>query len=119
MRPVSITHPDHFVNVARRRAAADPGAVFADQFENLSNLRAHLATGEEMWQQTGKRSMLVFSSDGVLFCDFFDSVRDSLTSEIAFGVNLLAQLGQGTGQCSGRRIAHTVALFSTCLGHLG
>lgn len=45
LRPVSITHPEHPVNVARRRAEEVPGAVFADQFENLANLRAHLDTG--------------------------------------------------------------------------
>ena len=47
VRPVSITHPDHPVNVARRRAMAEPqgGALFADQFENLANFRAHLTTG--------------------------------------------------------------------------
>ena len=27
------------------------GAVFADQFENLANYRAHLATGAEIWEQ--------------------------------------------------------------------
>ena len=46
VRPVSISHPDHFVNIARRRATETPGAVFADQFENLANMRAHHATGE-------------------------------------------------------------------------
>lgn len=46
LRPVSITHPDHFVNVARRRAAQQAGAAFADQFENPANFRAHLRTGE-------------------------------------------------------------------------
>ncbi|CAG9460987.1 unnamed protein product [Pedinophyceae sp. YPF-701] len=58
LRPVSISHPDHFVNVARRRAADapnPPGGVFADQFENAANLDAHLATGEEIWRQTGGR----------------------------------------------------------------
>ena len=45
LRPVSITHPDHFVNVARRRAADQPNAIFADQFENAANFRAHLKTG--------------------------------------------------------------------------
>lgn len=45
LRPVSITHPDHFVNVAQRRAAQQPNSVFADQFQNLANFRAHLATG--------------------------------------------------------------------------
>lgn len=53
LRPVSITHPEHPVNVARRRADEVPGAVFADQFENLANLRAHLDTGREILQQTG------------------------------------------------------------------
>jgi cysteine synthase A len=56
LRPVSITHPEHPVNVARRRAAQEPGrAIFADQFENPANLAAHLATGEEIWAQTGGR----------------------------------------------------------------
>ena len=45
VRPVSISHPDHFVNVARRRALEEPDAVFADQFENLANYHAHLDTG--------------------------------------------------------------------------
>ena len=53
LRPVSIAHPGHFVNVARRRAAAEPNAVFADQFENPANFRAHVATGREIWAQTG------------------------------------------------------------------
>ncbi|KAL4430687.1 hypothetical protein ABPG75_005943 [Micractinium tetrahymenae] len=55
LRPVSITHPDHFVNVARRRAAEQPNAIFADQFENPANFRAHLKTGEEIWEQTRGR----------------------------------------------------------------
>lgn len=55
VRPVSISHPDHFVHVARRRAEAEPdnNALFADQFENPANFRAHLKTGEEIWRQTG------------------------------------------------------------------
>ena len=58
VRPVAITHPDHFVNVARRRAeeavaANGPGAgFFADQFENLANYRAHReGTGPEIYEQ--------------------------------------------------------------------
>lgn len=54
-RPVSITHPDHFVNVARRAAQGREGALFADQFENLANFRAHLDTGREIWEQCGRR----------------------------------------------------------------
>lgn len=55
VRPVSISHPDHFVNIAKRRAAAEPGAIFADQFENLANLRAHYSTGAEILAQTDGR----------------------------------------------------------------
>lgn len=50
LRPVSITHPEHFVNVARRTAAEQPNAIFADQFENAANYRAHLKTGA-LWAQ--------------------------------------------------------------------
>ncbi|KAJ8619765.1 hypothetical protein MRB53_028294 [Persea americana] len=58
VRPVSITHRDHFVNIARRRAyeAAElaKGCGEADQFENLANFRAHYeGTGPEIWEQTG------------------------------------------------------------------
>ncbi len=53
LRPVSIAHPSHFVNVARRRAASEPNALFADQFENPANFRAHLLTGQEIWAQSG------------------------------------------------------------------
>jgi len=48
LRPVAITHPEHPVNVARRKAQDTPGAVFADQFENLANLRAHRDTGRPL-----------------------------------------------------------------------
>lgn len=64
LRPVSITHPEHPVNVARQKAADTPGAVFADQFENLANLRAHLQTGQEIWQQTRGRLHAFVSGAG-------------------------------------------------------
>lgn len=51
-RPVSITHPEHFVNVARRKGTAAQNSIFADQFENPANLRAHHRTGREILQQT-------------------------------------------------------------------
>ncbi|PSC75522.1 cysteine synthase 2 [Micractinium conductrix] len=66
LRPVSITHPDHFVNVARRRAAAaeDGNSLFADQFETPANFRAHLKTGEEILRQTGGRLHAFVSGAG-------------------------------------------------------
>ncbi|CAL3972232.1 unnamed protein product [Diplocarpon coronariae] len=59
--PAPITSTDHFVNLARRRAAehtasreGDSRGFFADQFDSLANYRAHWkSTGPEIWQQTG------------------------------------------------------------------
>ena len=54
VKPVSIVHPKHYVNLARAAAESTPGGFFADQFENLSNFHAHLTTtGPEIWTQTG------------------------------------------------------------------
>ena len=59
VRPVSITHAEHFVNVAKRRAEesneqfGEGSGFFADQFENLANFRAHYnGTGKEIYEQT-------------------------------------------------------------------
>ncbi|KAI1115691.1 cysteine synthase-like protein [Nemania sp. NC0429] len=58
-----ITSPEHFVNLARRRAAEHTASgadasrgFFADQFENPANYEAHEATtGPEIVAQTGGR----------------------------------------------------------------
>ncbi|RYP65020.1 hypothetical protein DL769_006459 [Monosporascus sp. CRB-8-3] len=58
-----IASPDHFVNLARRRAAEHTASAadgsrgfFADQFESPFNHEAHyLTTGPEIWAQTGGR----------------------------------------------------------------
>ena len=55
-----ITSPDHFVNLARRRAAEHADSrndgsrgFFANQFEAEANWHAHLTTtGPEIWEQT-------------------------------------------------------------------
>ena len=82
VRPVSITHAEHFVNVARRRAAeavAENGkgsGMFADQFENLANARAHHdGTGPEIWEQV-KGLGLVGSGDDTAIEDTSLSTRE-------------------------------------------
>ncbi len=58
---VPYTDEGHYVHTSRRlaqeRAATDPnGCVWANQFDNLANRRAHYdTTGPEIWDQTGGR----------------------------------------------------------------
>ncbi|EOD35973.1 hypothetical protein EMIHUDRAFT_42684, partial [Emiliania huxleyi CCMP1516] len=56
VRPAAIADAAHPVNVARARAAAlGDGSIFADQFENLANTRAHEAgTAAEIWAQRSR-----------------------------------------------------------------
>ena len=45
--------PCHYVHQSRRIAAETPGAVWANQFDNIANRRAHITgTAEEIWTQT-------------------------------------------------------------------
>jgi len=61
VRPAPIADPNHFVNLARRRAeehTKDPNkpgrGIFADQFENEANWQAHFdGTGPEIFVQCG------------------------------------------------------------------
>lgn len=48
--------PCHFVHQSRRIADETPGAVWANQFDNIANRRAHIVgTAEEIWTQTSGR----------------------------------------------------------------
>ena len=45
-------NPGHFVHTSRRIAEETPGAVWAQQFDNIANRRAHIeGTAEEIWAQ--------------------------------------------------------------------
>jgi cysteine synthase len=49
-----FSNPGHFVHTSRRIADETPGAVWANQFDNIANRRAHImGTAEEIWAQTG------------------------------------------------------------------
>ena len=48
-----FSNPGHFVHTSRRIAEETPGAVWANQFDNIANRRAHICgTAEEIWVQT-------------------------------------------------------------------
>ena len=47
-------NPGHYVHTSRRIAEETPGAVWANQFDNVANRRAHVrSTAPEIWAQTG------------------------------------------------------------------
>ncbi len=48
--------PCHFVHQSRRIAEETPGAIWANQFDNIANRRAHImGTAEEIWNQLDGR----------------------------------------------------------------
>ncbi len=53
---VPYRDPNNYVRLSGRIAGETPGAVWANQFDNLANRRAHFnSTGPEIWQQTDGR----------------------------------------------------------------
>ena len=51
-----FSSPCHFVHTSRRIAEETPGAVWANQFDNVANRRAHVVgTAEEIWRQMDGR----------------------------------------------------------------
>ncbi|PZN92163.1 MAG: cysteine synthase A [Alphaproteobacteria bacterium] len=50
------SNPCHYVHTSRRLAEETPGAVWANQFDNVANRMAHIkTTAPEIWAQTGGR----------------------------------------------------------------
>ena len=51
-----FSNPGHFVHTSRRLAEETPGAVWANQFDNVANRRAHIeTTAPEIWEQMAHR----------------------------------------------------------------
>jgi cysteine synthase len=54
VKAVPYADPGNYVRVARRRAEEIPGAILADQFDNLANRDIHYTTtGVELWEEMG------------------------------------------------------------------
>jgi len=54
--PTAYSNPAHYVHTSRRIAEETPGALWANQFDNIANRLAHIrTTAPEIWKQTGGR----------------------------------------------------------------
>jgi cysteine synthase A len=54
--PTRFADPGHFVHTSRRLAEETEGAVWANQFDNIANRKAHIeGTAQEIWEQMGGR----------------------------------------------------------------
>lgn len=54
--PTKYANPGHFQHVSRRMAEETPGAIWAGQFDNTANRKAHIeGTAQELWTQLGGR----------------------------------------------------------------
>ena len=50
--PTKFSNPGHFVHTSRRLAEETEGAVWANQFDNIVNRKAHIeGTARELWEQ--------------------------------------------------------------------
>lgn len=51
-----FSNPGHFVHTSRRLAEETEGAIWANQFDNIANRKAHIeSTAPEIWEQMGGR----------------------------------------------------------------
>ena len=54
--PAPFSNPGHFVHTSRRIAEETPNAVWANQFDNIANRKAHIfGTAPEIWEQMDGR----------------------------------------------------------------
>ncbi len=54
--PTKYANPGHFQHVSRRMAEETEGAIWAGQFDNTANRKAHIeGTAQELWAQLGGR----------------------------------------------------------------
>jgi cysteine synthase A len=54
--PTKFSNPGHFVHTSRRLAEETEGAIWANQFDNIANRKAHIeSTAPEIWEQMDGR----------------------------------------------------------------
>ena len=106
---VPYSNPNQYQKVSQRLAASLPGAIWANQFDNTANRRAHVeSTGPEIWEETQGRvdAFVCSSGTGGTFAgvsEYLKSRRRSIRCVLADppGSSLYEYVRSGTLQATG------------------
>ncbi len=106
---VPYSSPNQYQKLAQRLAGSLPNAIWANQFDNTVNRRAHLeSTGPEIWEQTGGRvdAFVAASGTGGTFAgvsEYLKSRRPSVRCVLADppGSSLYEYVRSGTLKATG------------------
>lgn len=114
--PTKFADPNHFVHTSRRLAEETPGAVWANQFDNVANRRAHIeGTAPEIWEQMGGRidgftcavgTGGTLAGTGMGLKAFDENIRVALTDP--FGAALYNYYAHGELKAEGSSVAEGI-----------
>jgi cysteine synthase A len=114
--PTKFSDSGHFVHTSRRLAEETPGAVWANQFDNIANRRAHIeGTATEIWEQLGGKvdgftcaagTGGTIAGVGLGLKAFDENVRIALTDP--HGAALYNYYGRGVLEAEGSSVAEGI-----------
>lgn len=114
--PTKFADPNHFVHTSRRIAEETEGAVWANQFDNVANRRAHIeSTAPEIWEQMEGRidgftcavgTGGTLAGVGLGLKAFDENVRIALTDP--FGAALYNYYANGELKAEGSSVAEGI-----------
>lgn len=114
--PAPYKNPGHFVHTSRRLAEETPGAIWANQFDNTANRKAHIeGTAREIWEQMDGRvdgftcaagTGGTIAGTGMGLKEFSDKVTIALTDP--YGAALYNYYAHGEFKAEGSSVAEGI-----------
>jgi cysteine synthase A len=114
--PAPYKNPGHFVHTSRRLAEETPGAIWANQFDNTANRKAHIeGTAREIWEQMDGRvdgftcaagTGGTIAGTGMGLKEFSDKVTIALTDP--YGAALYNYYAHGELKAEGSSVAEGI-----------